>query len=88
MSARWRVAHVLPWQAMATLGGTDHPIAQQRVAAGLTVRELAQQAGINRVTLVRLENRHHDPTLATLGKLAAALGVAVQDLIDEEEGAA
>ncbi len=42
---------------------------------------LAQKAGINRVTLARLERAMHPPKLDTLEEIARALGVTLADLV-------
>ncbi len=53
-----------------------------RQQAGLTQAELAEQVGMNRLVLGRLESSPTaNPTLATIQSLAAALGVPVADLI-------
>jgi transcriptional regulator with XRE-family HTH domain len=45
-----------------------------REAAGLTIRQLADKAGIHWVTVSALENRRKEPTTRTLWRLANALG--------------
>jgi len=55
-----------------------------RERLGFSVRDLAVEAGIHYVSLVRLENGKFDPRLSTLRKLAKALGVTVCDLIDDQ----
>jgi transcriptional regulator with XRE-family HTH domain len=57
-------------------------IKELRAKRHLSQRELAERAGINRVYLARLELGQQDPTLATLEKLAAALGVKVARLVE------
>ncbi len=51
---------------------------------GWSVRDLAVEAGVHYVSLVRLENGKFDPRLSTLRKLARALEVTVCDLIDDQ----
>ena len=46
---------------------------------GLTVRELADRAGVSFVTVVKIENDRMSPTVATLEKLADALGIGLRD---------
>lgn len=46
-----------------------------RLAAGLTQKELAQAMGTTQSAIARLESGNQMPTLDTLFKLAAALGV-------------
>ncbi|MCS6798519.1 MAG: helix-turn-helix domain-containing protein [Myxococcota bacterium] len=47
-----------------------------RLAAGLTQKELAARAGMKRPNLVRVESGRHTPSLDTILRLAAAIGVA------------
>lgn len=62
-----------------------HPIAVARTKRGWSVDVLAEHAGVHRATIVRLENRQCDPMLLTLSKIAGALGVPVQSLIEVRE---
>ena len=43
---------------------------------------LAEQAGLSRTYLARLETARQDPTLSTLEKIAKALRVKVSALVD------
>ena len=52
-----------------------------RKRKGWTQEKLAEEAGVGRSHLARLETARQDPTLATLEKLAKALRVKVQDLV-------
>ncbi len=56
---------------------------QIREARGLSLRALAEKAGLTYVALLRMELGQTDPRLGTLRKLAKALGVTVADLIGE-----
>lgn len=56
-------------------------VAQFREQRGLTQRDLAKKARVNRVTLARLERAMHPPTLDTLERIARALGVKLVDLV-------
>ena len=47
--------------------------------------DLAHEAGISTSTLSRVERGLHQPSLPTLRKLAAALGVPLADLVDRAE---
>lgn len=51
----------------------------------LTQQELADKAGITRATLSRLEAGAENPYPSTIRKLAAALGVEPQALMEPEE---
>lgn len=50
-----------------------------RERRGLSLRQLAERAGVSFVTLYRIEAGKVSPTVAMLGKLAKALGIGVRD---------
>ena len=54
---------------------------KRRETAGLTQENLAQAAGLGRITLVRLEKGKHTPKLSTLKALADAFERPVEDLL-------
>lgn len=56
-----------------------------RVEKRVTIRELAEQAGLTHATVSRLENLKHPAYPITAKALADALGVQVSDLLGEEE---
>ena len=56
---------------------------QIRETRGLSLRALADKAGVTYVALLRMELGQTDPRLGTLRKLAKALRVTVADLIGE-----
>jgi transcriptional regulator with XRE-family HTH domain len=56
-----------------------------RVERFLSQRELARQAGLHAITLVRLEAGATAPSTRTVRALAAALGVEPRDLTSPEE---
>ena len=74
-------------EAMAMRG--RHTLGQRiqrlRNAAGLSQDALAREAGIGRVTLVRLEKGEQTPRYKTLGAIAKALGVEGAELLVEPE---
>ncbi len=47
----------------------------------LTLRELAEEAGISKDTIWRLENGHSEAYPSTIRKLAKALGVQPKELV-------
>jgi transcriptional regulator with XRE-family HTH domain len=53
-----------------------------RAKQGLSQADLAEEAGITREYIARLETGHHDPSLSTLVKLAKALKVKVGELVE------
>jgi transcriptional regulator with XRE-family HTH domain len=52
-----------------------------RIAAGLSHKELADKAGINKDSLSRLELERWQPTWATIVALCKALGATPNDFI-------
>lgn len=52
-----------------------------RERRALTQEELAQMAGLNRVTINTIEGGHAEPRAGTVRKLARALGVEPSDLM-------
>src|SRR5262245_50678684 len=57
-------------------------IASLREARGHTQQQIAQVAGIPRATWANLESGSANPTLAVLIRVAQALGVRVEELIE------
>jgi transcriptional regulator with XRE-family HTH domain len=53
---------------------------EYRERRGLSIRDLAAEAGVSFPTVWRIETRRLSPTVSMLEKLAAALGIAVRDL--------
>lgn len=56
-------------------------VRQQRAARGLSVQALAALAGMSRQTLHRIEGGTLHPRIETAARLAAALGLRIQDLV-------
>ena len=59
-------------------------IRRYRKSSGLTQAALANQARVGRVTVARIENASHAPTLETLSALAGALGIDVAAILADE----
>lgn len=57
-----------------------------RKAKGMTQAQLAKAAKIHRITIAKYEAGRVDPTLYSAEKLASALGVTVDELIDKKAG--
>jgi transcriptional regulator with XRE-family HTH domain len=53
---------------------------------GLSADQLAARAGVSKGALVALENAAANPNLATLVRLADALGVPVSALVEQQDG--
>lgn len=60
-------------------GYSRHKIHECRKAAGLTIRGLAEKAGIAPTTIQNIENGKTFPHLDTIGKIADACGVSISD---------
>jgi DNA-binding Xre family transcriptional regulator len=50
--------------------------------------ELARMAGVNTMTISRAKNGQGSVHLSTIGKIAKALNVRVEDLLEDEPGVA
>lgn len=62
--------------------GFDHTqLLAAREASGLSLRELAERAGLSHQTLVILEAGKTQPRVDTLAKIARALGVELTSLL-------
>lgn len=59
-------------------------MAEVRQAKGLTQEQLSELSGVHRVTIARFETGTASPNLKTIERLAEALGVQVDDLIDKK----
>ncbi|MFC4120009.1 helix-turn-helix domain-containing protein [Nonomuraea zeae] len=60
-------------------------LAELRVERGWSLDEVAQQTGVSRSTLSRLEHAQISPTAAVLGKLCGAYGRTMSQLLAEVE---
>lgn len=77
----------------ARLGGVEHRTLAQiafnlrrlRDSWGISLSELARRAELSRGTLSRLESGRGNPTIDTLGTLARAFGVEVEEIVNDPE---
>ena len=85
----WRVGDQ-PWQAQVEALGAL--LRAQRLAADLTLRELAERASVSNAYLSQLERGLHEPSLSVLKAIASALGMPLGPLLARvgmlEEGGA
>lgn len=65
--------------------GIAAALRSQRQAAGLSMRALAARAGMSQPFLSNLENARAMPSVATLYRIAAALGVSPRDFLPPTE---
>ncbi len=59
----------------------DNPISVFRKWRGLSAAELSRESGVNRVQIVDIEAGRNTGSVATLKKLATALGVTIDELV-------
>jgi transcriptional regulator with XRE-family HTH domain len=57
-------------------------LAEVRQAHGMTQEQLSELTGVHRVTIARIETGEVSPKAETLRRLADALGVLVDDIIE------
>ncbi len=72
-----------PEQLASDLGRNVRRFRQRRT---LTLEALAERAAISKGTVIAIEQGRANPNIATLGRLADALGVGVAALIEAEVG--
>lgn len=61
-------------------------LAKIRKARGLTQRKLSIMSGVHRVSIARYEAGRVSPNIRVLERLAVALGVTIDDLVDRKAG--
>jgi transcriptional regulator with XRE-family HTH domain len=62
----------------------SHRLLALRRGQSLSLAELALASGVSRAMISKVERNQSSPTAATLGKLAAALGVTLAQLFSED----
>lgn len=60
-------------------------VRRKRIEAGLNQKQLASQAGISCPHMSSIERGRVNPSPPVLGRLAAALGCEIPDLLDPRE---
>jgi DNA-binding XRE family transcriptional regulator len=70
----------LPAEVAARLTSGESPLKVWREYRGYTLRTLAAEIGISSAAVSKIETGKSHPTVATLSKLAAALGCDMEDL--------
>jgi transcriptional regulator with XRE-family HTH domain len=65
----------------ATTAPVGNKVRDLRKGRGWSQQELADRAGISMQTVSNLETGRHVPGMATLSKIAGALGVSLPDLL-------
>jgi transcriptional regulator with XRE-family HTH domain len=67
------------WKASMTALGAL--LRSNRMAAGLTLRELSERTGVSNAYLSQLERGLHEPSLSVLRSISLALGVPLGSLL-------
>ena len=73
----------LPHESVRRLLAGESPCKVWREHRGLTQAELAQAAGLSQPAIAQIESGQRKPGVAALQKLAKALGLDMDDLVDE-----
>jgi transcriptional regulator with XRE-family HTH domain len=73
-----------PEWVLARRQDIGHRIARHRAARDWSIDDLASAAGVHRLSVMRAEHGTHSTGLDVLLQLAAALGVTVGRLLDED----
>lgn len=76
-----------PEWVLARRQDIGHRIARHRAARGWSIDDLANAAGVHRLSVIRAEHGTHSTGLDVLLQLAAALEVTVGRLLDEDPAA-
>ena len=71
----------LPHAFMLRLIAGENPLAVFRAWRGLGQTDLAKRSGVNRVQIIDIESGRKTGSVATLKKLADALGISIDDLV-------
>lgn len=79
-----RIAALDPAQAVARSIGTRVRVGRQEL--GWTLDQLAQRSGVSRRMVVNVEQGSSNPSIATLLRLAGALGIGLPDLVGDTAG--
>src|ERR1700709_2309948 len=69
-----------------TVSALGAKLAAARAERGWSLAELARRAGVSTASVHKIEKSGMTPTIATLMKIAAALGTSVSYFIDEDAG--
>ena len=67
-------------------GGENIKVAEIRKERGLTQARLSDLSGVSRVTIARFETGKCSPSLETLDKLARALNITIDELVERKAG--
>lgn len=66
--------------------GLAASLARLRAERQCTLEELSEESGVSRAFISQIESQRGNPTLATLDRLATALGVGIAGLLTGDDG--
>ena len=75
-------ATTFPHEVISAELDGGHPLQAWRNYRGLTQRKLAERAGVMRDLIAQIETRKRQGSVETLSRLAAALGVPIDALVE------
>jgi transcriptional regulator with XRE-family HTH domain len=78
---------VMPQETIQPTGTVGPPLKQLRTAQGLSLRQLAERAGVTASYLSAVERGKISPTIALLGRVLAALGTDLAGFFTAEQEA-
>ncbi len=65
------------WDALETEAQVMRTLIDARLAAGMTQKQLSEKTGINQSNISKIERGTGNPSIATLERIASALGKKV-----------
>ncbi len=77
------IVHIMSDRLSASLAATLH---RARLARELSAAALAERSGVSRAMIGKIERGEAQPTAALLGRLSAALGMTLSELVARAEG--
>jgi DNA-binding XRE family transcriptional regulator len=69
----------------SSVGPIAYRLRSLRERSGISGAELARRTGIKQPNIVRIERGHHEPGIATVGRILAAIGASWGDLTLSDE---
>jgi len=72
---------IIPFEITARRVNGESPVKIWREYRGLTQEKLAKQSRVSRAMIAAIETGHKQGSIATIKKLAAALGVGLDNLV-------
>ncbi|MBN9505914.1 MAG: helix-turn-helix transcriptional regulator [Altererythrobacter sp.] len=72
---------LIPAEYVARILAGEHPLRIYRELRSYTQQQLADASGVNRVQIADIEGRRKNGSIETMKRLAAALNLAIDDLV-------